>query len=109
MEQAQAWPGEFLPGFATKGAATSGRVVNGGRWSIRQTWFRSVVMKLLHGCCVVFHALIAGAHAHESLLAPADWHKLICAGAYLALAVVQGILLYVLIRKGKQHDEGLLL
>jgi hypothetical protein len=63
-------------------------------------------MKLLHTCGLVFHGLIAWANAHECLQVPADWHKYVCAGAYVALTIVEGIIVYLLFRERKSHSEG---
>jgi hypothetical protein len=38
-------------------------------------------------------------------VAPDDWHKHICTGAYLALTVLQSIFVYLLFRSRKQHHE----
>jgi hypothetical protein len=62
-------------------------------------------MKLLHTCYLLTYALITAAHTHECFAAPDDWHKHLCAGAYLALTIAQGVFVYLLYREGKNRRE----
>ncbi len=66
------------------------------------------LMKLVHACCLVFHGMIAGAYAHECLLAPADPHKHIVTGAYFALTIAQAVLVYLLFKDGPKRGAKLL-
>lgn len=62
-------------------------------------------MKYLHTSCLCAHGMIASTLAHDCwVVGPIETHKVIHAVAYGILGMMQGIALFVAIRRGKCDD-----
>ena len=62
-------------------------------------------MKFLHTSCLCAHSMIASTLAHDCwIVGPIETHKVIHAVAYGILGMMQGIALFVAIRRGKCDD-----
>jgi hypothetical protein len=62
-------------------------------------------MKILHTFCLFAHGLIASTLAHECwIVGPVETHKVIHAVAYGILGIMQGIALFVAIRRGQCNE-----